>query len=120
METTHYLYFRAMRKTKKLRVYTLDQIKDEMIGRQGAPKREKYEVELRVDLLGKLIQSTRLSQNLTQAQLGALIGVQKAQISKLEKTAGNMTVETILKVFDALKAKVTFQIEPSTRGIRAR
>jgi len=46
-----------------------------------------------------------------------LIGVQKAQISKLEKNANNVTVETILKVFNALKAKVNFKIELQNKRI---
>ena len=50
---------------------------------------------------------------MTQDQLGQLIGVQKAQISKLERNASNMTIETILKVFKALQANVKFKIELS-------
>lgn len=98
-------------KDKNLKTYTLDQIKDEMIGKQGTPKRDTYEFELSLELLGEMIRATRLQRNLTQEQLGELVGVQKAQISKLEKSAGNVTVDTILKVFNALKAKVNFRIE---------
>lgn len=98
-------------KDKNLKTYTLDQIKDEMIGKRGTPKRDAYEFELNLELLGEMIRATRLQRNLTQEQLGELVGVQKAQISKLEKSAGNVTVETILKVFNALKAKVNFRIE---------
>jgi transcriptional regulator with XRE-family HTH domain len=43
--------------------------------------------------------------------LGKLIGVQRAQISKLENNTTNVTMETILKVFGALKAKVYFNVE---------
>lgn len=98
-------------KDKNLKTYTLDQIKDEMIGKRGTPKRDTYEFELSLELLGEMIRATRLQRNLTQEQLGELVGVQKAQISKLEKSAGNVTVDTILKVFNALKAKVNFRIE---------
>ena len=48
---------------------------------------------------------------MTQEQLGELVGVQKAQISRLENNTGNVTLETILKVFSALKAKIKMQIE---------
>lgn len=37
--------------------------------------------------------------------------MQKSQISKLESNAKNVTIETILKVFEALKAKVNFKVE---------
>ena len=105
-------------KDKKMKAYTFDQIKDEMIGKRGTPKRDDYEFELNLELLGEMIRTTRLQRNLTQEQLGVLVGVQKAQISKLEKNANNVTVETILKVFNALKAKVNFRIELQNKQIR--
>jgi len=48
---------------------------------------------------------------MTQEQLGKLIGVQRAQISKLENNTSNVTIGTIMKVFNALKATVNFRIE---------
>lgn len=92
-------------------------VKDEMIGKRGTAKRDAYEFELNLELLGEIIRITRKQRNLTQKQLGDLIGVQKAQISKLEKNANNVTLETILKVFNALKAKVNFKIELQNKRI---
>lgn len=105
-------------KDKKIKTYTLDQIKDEMIGKRGTANRDGYEFELNLELVGVMIRATRLQRNLTQEQLGELVGVQKAQISKLEKNANNVTVETILKVFKALKARVNFRIELQNTQIR--
>ncbi len=105
-------------KDKKLKTYSFDQIKDEMIGKRGTPFRDEYEFELNLELLGEIIRTTRLQRNLTQEQLGELVGVQKAQISKLEKNANNVTVDTILKVFNALKAKVNFRIELLNKQVR--
>ena len=79
-----------------------------MIGKRGNAAREAYEFELNMELLGDSIRAARIERNLTQEQLGKLIGVQKGQISKLEKNTGNISIETILKVFNALKAKVNF------------
>ena len=84
---------------------TLDEVKDKFIGKIGTPKREEYELELRLDLIGQMIKEVRKERNLTQEELGKLVGVQKAQISKLESGSVNVTVATILKVFEALKAK---------------
>ena len=58
-----------------------------------------------------MIRKVRLERNLTQEELGKLVGVQRAQISKLENNTTNVTMETILKVFGALKAKVNFNVE---------
>ena len=86
-------------------------MKDKFIGKKGNPVREKYEYELRMDLLGQMIKTTRKERNLTQEQLGELLGVQKAQISKLENSANSASIDTILKVFQALKAEISFQVK---------
>ena len=96
---------------KELKIFTFDQIKNEFIGEIGTEKRTQYEQELQVEIMGAMIRKVRLERNLTQAELGKLIGVQRAQISKLENNTTNVTMETILKVFSALKAKVNFNVE---------
>ena len=94
----------------KLRIYSLDVAKDKHLGKIGTERRDKYEYELRLDLLGEIRQA-RQERYLTQTQLGDLIGVQKSQISRIERNAKNVTIETILRVFRALKAKVNFNVE---------
>ena len=91
--------------------YSLKEAEDKLIGKKGAPDRDQYEFELKLELIGDMIQRARKERNLTQEQLGALIGVKKAQISRLENKTGNVTIETILKVFKALGAQVNFSIQ---------
>ena len=98
-------------KKKKMKMMTLDQMKDKDIGTVGTPERDKYEFDLRMEVLGEMIKSVRKERKLTQEQLGELIGVQKSQISKLERSAKNVTIETILKVFNALKANIKFSVQ---------
>ena len=98
-------------KKQALKTYSLDDITDKHIGKRGTPKREAFENELRLDLLGEAIKQTRLERNLTQEELGRLVGVQKAQISKLENNLTDARFETILKVFKALNVKVNFKVE---------
>lgn len=102
---------RMARKNKELEMFTLDQIKDEFIGEIGTGKRTQYEQELQLEVIGEMIRKVRIERNLTQEELGKLIGVQRAQISKLENNTTNVTMETILKVFGALKAKANFTVE---------
>jgi HTH-type transcriptional regulator / antitoxin HipB len=59
----------------------------------------------------------RQERNLTQQQLGELVGVQKAQISKIENNFKNARFETFLKVFDALGAKVNFNVELNNKTL---
>ncbi len=100
-----------MSTTNKNGTVSLDSMIDKHIGVRGTEKREAFENELRIDLLGNAIKQARRRKHLTQEQLGELVGVQKAQISKIENSVKNARFETILKVFDALGAKVYFDIE---------
>jgi DNA-binding XRE family transcriptional regulator len=90
---------------------SLAEMKDKYIGKVGTEERDNYEYELNMDVLSRMIKQARQERNLTQEQLGKLIGVQKAQISKLESSANSATVETLLKVFKALKADIHFNVK---------
>lgn len=96
---------------KELKTVSLDTMIDKHIGKRGTVKREAFENELKIDLLGQAIKQARKERHLTQEQLGKLVGVQKAQISKIENSVKNARFETILKVFEALGAKVNFNVE---------
>lgn len=98
-------------KKKKMKMMTLNQMKDKDIGKIGTGERDNYEFDLRMEVLGEMIRLVRKERKLTQSQLGELIGVQKSQISKLERSAKNVTIETILKVFNALKANIKFSVQ---------
>ena len=100
---------------KDMKFHSFDKLKDKYIGEVGTEEREHYEFELKLDILGEIIKQTRKERNLTQEQLGDLIGVKKSEISKLESNARNMTISTDLKVFHALKAKLNFRIEFENR-----
>ncbi|RLD54562.1 MAG: transcriptional regulator [Bacteroidetes bacterium] len=96
---------------QEMKFHSFDRLKDKHIGKVGTEKRDQYEFELKLDILGEMIKQTRKERNLTQEQLGDIIGVRKSEISKLERNARNMTISTVLKIFHALKAKVNFKIE---------
>ena len=95
----------------KIKTYSLEDLTDQYIGKKGSPKREQFEFDLKLDILGDMIKKARKEQHLTQEQLGKLVGVQKAQISKIENNAKDVRFSTVMKVFEALKAKVRMTIE---------
>lgn len=99
------------KKPKGMKMYTLEELTDKYIGEKGTTDREQFEFELKLDILGDMIKKARKEQNLTQEQLGELIGVQKAQISKIENNTKDVRLSTIMKVFEALKAKVKMTID---------
>ena len=98
-------------KKEPMKTTSLDELTDKYFGKKGTPKRDSFENELRLELLGEAIKQARKERNLTQEQLGKLVGVQKAQISKIENSLTDARFETILKVFKALNAKINFNIE---------
>lgn len=104
--------------SKPVKAYTLQEMKDKHIGKLGTPHRDEYEYELRMDVLGKMIKSARQERQLTQEELGKLVGVQKAQISKLESSTNSATIDTVLKVFKALKAEINFNVRLEDHFVR--
>jgi len=100
-----------------MKSYSLEELTDEYIGKKGTHKRDEFENELRLDILGTKIKQLREEKKLTQSQLGELVGVQKAQISKIENNLTDARFGTILKVFRALNAKLKFDIELISKQI---
>jgi len=104
--------------TKELKTYSLAEMKDKYIGKVGTKERDEFEYELFMDVLGKMIKTARQERNLTQEELGRLVGVQKSQISKLESSANSATIDTILKVFKALKAEINFNVKLEDKFVK--
>lgn len=102
----------------QIKSYSLAEMKDKYIGKTGTKDRDQYEYELSMDVLGRMIKTARQERNLTQEQLGKLIGVQKAQISKLESSVNSATIDTIVKVFKALKAEIYFNVTLEKRNLQ--
>lgn len=91
---------------EQMKLIPADDMKDKLWGKRGTPEREAMENQLKEEVnayfVGEAIRKTRLAQKLTQEELGELIGVQRAQISKLEKGKSVITLPTMSRVFKAL------------------
>ena len=89
-----------------MKLYTLDEVTDRIIGEKGTPERDKFErsVEEAVHAyhIGEAIKNARLKQKLTQEELGEKVGVKRAQICKLENGRCSPTLSTVSRVFRAL------------------
>lgn len=90
----------------KINMTSLDVLTDEVFGKEGTPKRDAMEKQLKEEVnayfLGETIRNMRQAQNLTQEELGERVGVQKAQISRLEKGKSVITLPTMSRIFQAL------------------
>ena len=89
--------------------YTLDEVKDKHIGKVGTHQREKYEAELQSFLVGEAIKRARKAQNMTQQELAERIGVQRAQVSKIE-SGRNLTLSTIVRCFKAMGLEASLNV----------
>ena len=107
-----------MKKGSKMKTVSLDDMIDKHVGKIGTPERDAFEYELSIDLIGHAIKQARKERNLTQEELGKLVGVQKAQISKLENSLTDARFETILKVFKALNARINFNVELLDQSVK--
>jgi len=94
-----------------MKTVSLEELTDKHIGKIGSVERDVFEYELRMEIIGSIVKEARKKRNLTQQELGDLVGVQKAQISKIENNTKNVRIETFLKVLKALKAKVNLQVQ---------
>ena len=90
----------------KMNMTSLDVLTDEVFGKEGTAKRDAMEKQLTEEVnayfVGETIRRMRQAQNLTQEELGERVGVQKAQISRLEKGRSVITLPTISRIFQAL------------------
>lgn len=102
-----------------LKVYTLDQVVTKLVGGMGTASRQQFEHKLEMAVLGRLVKAARLEQDWTQEQLGKRVGVQKAQISKIENSAHHAQVDTLIRIFKALKADVRIQVKLNGKTLEA-
>lgn len=77
----------------------------EFYGEKGTPRRDEHERRVGEAVhayrIGEAIRQARTRKNLTQEQLGALMGVQKSQVSRIEK-GRNLTFSTVSRAFKAM------------------
>ena len=83
---------------------------DNIVGKTGTSRRERLEADLKTFLMGEAIKKAREERHLTQEQLGKMIGVKKAQVSRMENGA-NLSFSTIARVFKAMNISAHFSME---------
>lgn len=84
-----------------MKFFTEEEILDKHIGKIGTPHRNQFEDEFNTFLIGEAIKEARKKKQLTQEQLGNLVGVKKEQISKIE-SGKNLTLNMISRVLHAM------------------
>lgn len=93
----------------QMKFYTEEEALNKVLGKKGKPLRNDYEAKMQSFLMGETIKKARLSKNLTQEQLGELLGVKRAQVSRIEK-GQNLTFATISRVFKAMNITASLDL----------
>ncbi|MDE7346858.1 MAG: helix-turn-helix domain-containing protein [Muribaculaceae bacterium] len=95
---------------EKMKTTSFEELKNRHLGEIGTPGRDAYEAEVRQAIqsyhIGEAIKAARKERNMTQDQLAELMGVKKAQVSRIERGA-NPTLNTITRAFHALGLAVS-------------
>ena len=94
-----------MKQIGEMKMYSFDEILDEDLGKKGTPARDAFEAAVEADVrayhIGEAIRHARKEKKLTQEQLGKLMGVQRALVSKIE-SGKNLNFTTIARAFKAM------------------
>lgn len=97
-----------------MKLHTLDELTDKYIGKVGTPKRDAFERKLADELhayhIGEAIKMARESQSLTQEQLGERMGVQRAQVCRIE-SGKSITFASMMRAFKAMGIQVALDMK---------
>ena len=104
-------------KTTKLKTKSLEELEDKYFGKKGTSKRENYEAQVEIEIIGEFLKQYREDKNLTQQQLAKKLGMDKSYISKIEHNVKTQRLDTLVNVLKALKGHLFIRI-PAEKGFR--
>lgn len=97
-----------------MKLHSMEELLDRDLGPVGTEERDKFENEVANEVqaykVGEAIKRARLAKKLTQKQLGERIGVQRSQISRLEK-GKSITFASLMRVFHALGVSASLNMK---------
>ncbi len=99
-------------KMKNKNISTWTEIKDEVYGKEGTPRRDQLDREFKSLRVGLMFREARERKKLTQDQLGTLINKKRSYISRIENGASNVTLKTLYDIVEnGLGGKIKIQID---------
>ena len=94
----------------KMKSIPFNKLLDKEFGKTGKLDRDLFELAVESRVLGQRLRDMRLARGWTQEQVGKLIGVGKSRINRLEKGDGNITLNTLKRVFRAFEMNVSLKV----------
>ena len=103
-----------MRQVGDMKLYNFDKLLEEDLGPVGAPERDEFErsVDEAVHAyrVGEAIKQAREAKNLTQAELGEKMGVQRSQVCRIE-SGKSITLSSMMRAFRALGVQCSLDMK---------
>lgn len=103
---------------KKLKYCDIEELEDKYLGEIGTPKRDAFEEKVNADIkayhIGEAIKAARKKKRMTQEELGELMGIKKAQVSRIEN-GQSYNISTVARAFKAMGLHVNLEIEGGMR-----
>lgn len=88
------------------------EIKDEVYGEVGTPRRDELERDFESFKIGLLLRKAREEKNMTQAELAELVNKKREFISRIENNGSNLTLKTLFDIVEkGLGGKVNISID---------
>lgn len=88
------------------------EVKDEVFGKKGTPRRDKLDLEFESFKIGLLLRKAREEKNMTQEELASRVDKKRAYISRIENDGSNMTLKTLYEIVEVgLGGKVVISIQ---------
>ena len=92
-------------------ISTASDLFDAKYGKIGTKSRSEFQEQAQRFYISEMLKEARKEAKLTQSQLADRIGTKKSYISKIENQKGNITIETLIKIFESgLNKKVAISI----------
>ena len=95
-----------------METYTLDDIKKEVYGEIGTPRRDKIEAELASLRFGIQLRNAREARKMTQSQLAEKLGKERPFRSKVERDGMHQTPSTLHAIVTKVPGgKLSIQVQ---------
>lgn len=102
-----------MRKKKidSKKINTASDLLQAKYGKTGTKRRNEFQEEAQRFYISEMLKEARKEAKMTQSELADKIGTKKSYISRIENGKDNITIETLIKIFESgLKKKVGISI----------
>jgi DNA-binding XRE family transcriptional regulator len=109
-KTQKHYKMKNLAKKSKPGTKSLAELEDKYFGKKGSSKREQYEKQVNIEIIGELLKQYRENMHFTQEQLAKKMGMDKTYISKIENNVKTQRIDTLVSFLKALQGHLFIRI----------